>query len=137
MIRALPVLVDHDILGLEVAVDDPESGLPPALRRPAWRWRLLCPPQVPVLPDQPLQVLPRHILHGDESRALGLAQVEHPADVPVADLSGQLQLVREALDGLLVQGDLGPDKLEGDLLLDVACRRPCRPGPCRRGPAPR
>ena len=76
-------------------------------------------PSWPDLPDELLQVLARHELHGDEGRALGLAQVEHPADVAVADLPGELELVREALDGLLVQGDLGPQELEGDLLLDI------------------
>src|SRR5512143_2189669 len=76
-------------------------------------------PELAGLPDELLQVLSRYELHGDEGRALGLPQVEHPADVPVTDPAGQLQLVREALDGLTVQGDLGPQQFEGDLLLDV------------------
>jgi len=37
----------------------------------------------------------------------------------VADLPGDLEFVREALDGLVVQRDLGPQQFEGDFLLDV------------------
>ena len=70
-------------------------------------------------PDHALEVFAGDIFHGDEVGALGLADVEHPADIPVPDLPGQLELVRETLDRLSVRGDFGLDELEGDLLLDL------------------
>ncbi len=116
----VPVLVDHDVLRLEVPVDDPQTmGLGQSLAEllgdrdgPAYAERAR-------LADEPLQVLARNILHGDEGRALGPAQVEHPADVAVTDLPGEFQLVRETLDRLPIEGDLRLEELEGDLLLDV------------------
>ena len=97
----IAVLVDHDVLGLQVAMDDAQMmGLHQAFADLLGDRHGPARPELAGLPDEFLQILAGNELHGDEGRALGLAQVEHPADVPVADLAGELQLVREALDGL-------------------------------------
>jgi hypothetical protein len=44
-------------------------------------------------PEDALQVLARHVLHGDEMGAAVVAQVEHAADVTVRDLAGETELV--------------------------------------------
>jgi hypothetical protein len=44
------------------------------------------------------------------------SQIEHLADVLMTDLPGELELVREPLEGLFVQAGFGPDELQGDLL---------------------
>ncbi|OGD22074.1 MAG: hypothetical protein A2W03_05460 [Candidatus Aminicenantes bacterium RBG_16_63_16] len=43
-------------------------------------------------------------------------ELVHPADIPVGDPPGQLDLVPEPVDRRLVDGDLGVKDLEGDLL---------------------
>jgi hypothetical protein len=43
--------------------------------------------------DGVLQVLAREVFHHDELGRAVLAQVEHPADISVGDLPGQLELV--------------------------------------------
>ena len=73
----------------------------------------------PAFFDQPLQILPGYILHGDEERLALFMELVHPADVLVGDPAGELDLVPEALDRPLVPGDLGVEELEGDLLADL------------------
>ena len=70
--------------------------------------------------DEPLQVLAGHVFHRDVMEVILLAQVVHPADVPVGDLPGDLELVLETLDGLVVDADLRPDELQGQDLADLA-----------------
>jgi hypothetical protein len=50
---------------------------------------------------------------------LVFSQIVHPADIPVGDLAGQLELVPEAGDRLLIAGDIRSDDLDGDLFLDL------------------
>ena len=45
-------------------------------------------------------------------------ELVHAADIPVADLPGQFDLVPEAVDSRLVEGNLRMENLEGDLLAD-------------------
>ena len=73
----------------------------------------------PALLDQPLEILPRHVLHRDEQLFAVLVELVHPADVLVGDPAGQLDLVPEAVNRLLVDGDIGVEDLEGDLLADL------------------
>ena len=47
-----------------------------------------------------------------------LVELVHPADVLVGDPAGQLDLVPEPIDRLLVEGDIRMKDLEGDLLAD-------------------
>lgn len=54
------------------------------------------------LSDQPFQITSDNIFHCDEMCPLVFAEIEHLADILVADLSGKLQLVAESLDGLPV-----------------------------------
>ena len=115
----VPLFIHHDVLGLEVPVDDaqvvglgqPFADLLGDGDRSAGRQR-------PGLLDQPLEVLPRHILHRDEQLLAVLVELVHPADVLVGDPAGQLDLVPEAVNRLLVEGDIGVENLEGDLLAD-------------------
>ena len=62
-----------------------------------------------------LKVLSRHILHRNEQIFAVLVELVHPADVFVSDPSGQLDLVPEPVDGLLVEGDIRVKDFEGDL----------------------
>ncbi len=119
----VPLAVDHDVRGFEVAVDDAETmrfclpfaNLPGDMDRGA-------DSQLPAHPDHGLKVFARHVLHGDEMPAFGLSQVEHPADMAVGDFTGQPELIPEALDRLLVLGDLRLDELESDLIFDLGVK---------------
>ena len=112
---------DH-VRALEVAVDDPlgVGGVEPGrdLRDDREGLGRRDPPR----PRDPLRErLPREQLHGQEQdlgrrlarrpRAVE-AEVEDAADVRVRDLAGELDLAHEAVDGLRVLRDLGPDGLE-------------------------
>ena len=77
----------------------------------------------PGLLDQTLEVLAGDILHRDEELLSLLVELVHPADVLVADPPGQLDFVPEALDRLLVEGDIGVEELEGDLLAHLLIER--------------
>ena len=115
----VPLAVDHDVLGLEVAVDDADPvGLVQALGDLAADGDGLGLGQVARAADEALEVLAADELHGDEGRESLLADVEHAADVAVGDLAGELDLVPETLDRLRVRCDLGLEELEGDLFLD-------------------
>jgi hypothetical protein len=48
-----------------------------------------------------------------------LHQLVHPADVLMADLAGELQLVAEPVDRFLIRSDFGLDDLQGDLFLKL------------------
>ncbi len=115
-----PVVVDHDVLGLEVAVDDPDPvGFGQAFRHLAGDGRGPAGPDGPGPPDELLEVLALDVFHGQEVDQSGFAQVVEPADVAVGDLAGVLELVLEALDGRGVEPDLGLDDLEGHDLLQL------------------
>ena len=73
----------------------------------------------PGLFDQSLEVLPRHVLHRDEQLFSLLVELVHPADILVGDPAGQLDLVPEAVNGLLIDRDIRMEDLEGDLLADL------------------
>ena len=115
------VLVDHDVLRLEVAVDDAQPvGLGQPFGDLPGQADGLGLVEVARPADEALEVLAGDVLHGDVDGQPLLADVVHPADVPVGDLAGQLDLVSEALDDLEVRGDLGLEELEGDDLADLA-----------------
>ncbi len=113
-------LVDHDVLRLEVAVDDAVAvGLGQAFRDLARDRHGPAGRQLADLADEALEVLAVDVFHGDERRPVRPADVEHPADVPVDDRAGRLELVAEALDRLGVGGHFGPEELQGDLLVEL------------------
>jgi hypothetical protein len=115
-----PLPVDHDVLRLEVAVDDAEAvGFGQSLADLIGDINGLPRAEPPHHPDHALQVLAADVLHGDVMRALVFAEVVHPADVLVRDLPGRPELVAEPLDRLAVGGDLGVEELQGDLFVDL------------------
>jgi len=69
--------------------------------------------------DNALEVFPPPIFHGDKELFPLFAQVKHPADIGVANFAGDLDLIPEALDGPLLDRDLGPNQLEGHFLIDL------------------
>ena len=121
----VPVLVDEDVAGLQVPMDDSQPvGFFQALADlPGDRHRFPGR-QASHLPDQTPEVLPGDVFHGDKVRPRILHELVHLADVPVGDLPGQLELVVEPFDRLLVGGDLRPDELEGDFLIELLVENP-------------
>ena len=116
----LALLVDHDVLRLEIAVDDAQAvGLGQPVADLAGVGKGLRRGQVADLADEALEVLALDVFHGDVGDAGLFVEVEHPGDVPVDDLAGQLELGRKALDDRPVRGDFGPDELEADLLAEL------------------
>jgi len=59
------------------------------------------------------------VFHDDEVCSLVFSQVIHAADILVSDLAGKTEFVAEAVDGLLVAGNFGPEDLEGYFLVDL------------------
>ncbi len=114
----VPLLVDHDVAGLEVAVDDARVvGLAQAAADLLGDGHDRGDVEPPRTADEALEVLPGDVLERDVMEALVLAQVVHPADVAVGDPVGQLDLVDEALERPRVLGDVGTDELDGHFLV--------------------
>jgi hypothetical protein len=114
------VPVDHDVLRLEVAVDDADPvGFLEAFADLAGDAHGLAHGQGADAVNEALEVFPGHVLHGDEVGLALAAEVVHPADVPVRDRSGQPQLAAEAFDRPFVGRDLGVEQLEGQLFADL------------------
>ena len=65
------------------------------------------------------EVLSGNVLHGDEVIIVDLAQIVDVGDVLVIQLGGELGLVDEHVDEVLVLGGLGEDLLDGDTLLEA------------------
>ena len=117
----LVVAVDHDVLGLEVAVDHPQPVRFGQAAADAFgdRQQPLGGQASPAA--QYLGQLPAlDVLHGQVVGPVLLAQVEDPTDVAVGDLARQLDLVAEARQKALVGGPLRGDHLERHLLADLA-----------------
>ena len=108
---------DHDVLGLQIAVDDADlvGRLQPG--RDLFRDRQRLGHGQLSLPPQPVgEVLPFDKRHREVLDAVELAEIVDPDDVFVGDLAGQDELALEAaLDlagGLDVVEDLGADDFE-------------------------
>ena len=69
--------------------------------------------------DHLAQRLPRHVLHGDEVRALVLPELEHLHDVAVVHPRRETRLAEEQLDELLVLGEVVEDLLDDEDLLEA------------------
>ena len=114
----LPVLVDQDIGGLEVAMEDvlvvrgAEPGaelardLEPALLRKASH-----------APEQRRQVLAADVLHREERPPVHLADVVDAANVRVRDPSRDPELFVEQREPMRIRRELFGKELERDLLL--------------------
>jgi hypothetical protein len=120
--RAL--LVDEDVLGLDVAVDDAVvvGGAQGAgdLDRVGHR---LADRQAPVAPDAVLERLALHVLEDDVRRSIVLARVDDADDVGVVELRDRARLAPEALELVGVRRDLAVHELDRDLALEHRVER--------------
>src|SRR5918995_201985 len=112
------LLVDEDVLGLDVAVDDVAGvgGPQRAGDLDGVRDRLV-DRQPPHPPDALLQRLPLDVLEDDVGRAILLAGVDHADDVRVVELGDGAGLAAEALQLVGVRRDLAMHELHRDLAL--------------------
>src|SRR2546430_5570360 len=109
------LFVPHDVLRLQVAVDDAfavssfesAAGLEDDLHRLLWS-------KLFVRLQKAVQVLALDILHGDELDSSGFTQIENTNHVPLRNLAGENQLLLEALDDGRIAGQVGADDLECD-----------------------
>ena len=110
-------LVHHDVLRLEVAVDDAavvrggESGA--ELARGLQR---LVAGQPADAREQRGEIFAVHVFHRDERRAVYLADVEHAADVGMRNQAGDADLAVEALEQPRIARRLFGEELERDRL---------------------
>ena len=108
------LVIDQDVVGLEVAVDDPAGmrephagqNLADDLDRLGGREASL---------DQVLERGALDVLHRDPVAALVLAAVVDGDDVRVLKAGGGLRLAAETLDELLVGSEALVEELQGDL----------------------
>jgi hypothetical protein len=93
----VPVPVDHDVLGLEVAVQDPQVvGLGQPLTNLAGDAHGLGFGQVAGAADEAFQIFARHEFHGDVKGRPLLTQVVHPADVSMRNLARFTSLLKRS-----------------------------------------
>ena len=120
-----PGLVAHDVLRLQIAMDD--ACAVRGFQRPAgllhdldgfFRSKLAC-----FFMHQAAQVLTLDILHGDELHAVGLAQVVNPDHILVRDLRGQKQFLLEAVDDGLASCQIRPDHFQRHHAIQFAVAR--------------
>ena len=113
------VVVDDDVLGLDVAVDQAlgvrlgerlEHRVEHVEGRPRREQALLA--------HDVAQGLPGHVLHREEDVAVVLALVEHGDDVGVGQRRGRARLATEAGDEALVVGEVLAHHLQGDLAVE-------------------
>ena len=112
--------VEHDVRGLEVAVEDALL-----VRRVQARAELardldgLVDGETPDPLEQRREVLAVHVLHREEVAAFDLADVVDAADVRVRDLPREPDLGVEAREEALVRGDRLGQELQGDGLSEL------------------
>ena len=121
----VPLLVDHDVARLEVAVDDARVvGFAQAAADLLGDGHDRGDVEPPRTADEALEILPGDVLEGDVVETLVFAQMVHLADVAVGDAVGQLDLVDEALERPRVLGDVGADELDGHFLARLRVEGP-------------
>ena len=130
------LVVDDDVLGLDVAVDD----VPPMGE--AQRFQDLdgdrdhqFGAQRGVLEDDLFERAALEILHRDVVGAFRLSPIVDLHDVGVVEAGGAAGFTAEALDELLVVRVTAGEDLEGDLAVRAAGRWRGTHRPCRRCPA--
>ena len=127
LVRAGPALRDHDVLGLQVAVDHAarvrlrERG--EHLRDQVDDARL---GQRPLIARHQAQVLALHVLHRDVERAVlaGPPEVEHLDRVRVVEPARRLRFTLEAADQRRVLEQRRLEHLEADVLAEREVARP-------------
>jgi hypothetical protein len=77
----------------------------------------------PAFFEESLKVLPLDELHRDKPGVIGLADVEDPHHVPVGHLSGENDLLLEALQDIRVVSQVRPDDLEGHHAVELQISR--------------
>ena len=73
--------------------------------------------------EETLEVLALQVLHGDEFRAAGDAEVENADHVAVRDLPGKDEFLFEALQDFLVTGQFGAYYFQGDRTVEFPVMR--------------
>ena len=115
------VLVDHDVVGLQVAMDDVAAmGLGQAPADLCGEPHGLRGVQPPHFLDEAPEILAPDVFHGDVGDAAGFVQVEQPGHVLMDDLAGGLELVPEPLQCLAVVGQVVLDELQGDFFVELS-----------------
>ena len=110
----LPAAGDEDVGRLDVAVDDAgRCARRRARRRSGWPCPAPAPGRMGLPCDAVLQRLAFQALHDDEGLALVLADVVDGADVRMVQGGGGAGLALEALERLLIAGELRRQELEG------------------------
>ena len=111
--------VDHDVGGLEVAVEDAAVvGRGEAGAELAGDLQGLILGEPADAPQEAGEVFAVDVFHGDELLALEFADVEDAADVWMGDLAGEADLRAEAFEPFFVGGKEGGEELEGDGLVE-------------------
>ena len=110
---------DHDVVGLEIAVDhaDGVRGAEPIadLHEHRERARQIDPAARPLA-----EAAPRQQLHDDERRAVGqLDEVGDVDDVAMADAVDRLGFLEEAIDGVAPARVVGAQELQRDLSAEL------------------
>ena len=119
----------HDVLRLDVAVDDAARAPPRAPRRPAGDESISS--SLSGRRDQVAQRPALDELRGDEVRAVQLADVVDGDDVRVVERGDGAGLALEAANALGRATNSGGQDLERDLAARAASRARGRPRPCR------
>ena len=114
------VLIDHDVLRLQVAVNDTKPvGFGEAVTELATDADDLSRAERAAPPDEVLHILARHQFHRQVVHAVGSAEIEESTDIAVRDAPGALHLAREPLECFVVRNQFGQEGLERDLVLSA------------------
>ena len=120
-----PAVLDHDVLRLEVAMDDAElvRGFGPEGDLPEDRDRA-CLGQLSLELDDRPQVLARNVFHRDVGEVVAHSEVVDARHVRVLDLPVEIDLALEPEEELLVVGlPVGRQDLDGDDVVEIQILR--------------
>ena len=118
------VRVPHQVVGLDVAVDDaPRFGVDKARSRVPQDSERLAPVEAPFRGEVGLHGAPVHVLHGEVVLACLFTDVVDRDDVGVIELRRGARLLAEAIDERGVPCELGSEDLHRDLAVEAGLRR--------------
>ncbi len=112
-------LADHDVGGLDIAVDN--AALMREVKRPAGLQRidkLQRDRKVGAPRNQVFQAFAIHQFHGDEGNTALIAHVVHRNDVGMLQAAGGLRLAVKALEQIRIVGNAGRDGFQRDQAVD-------------------
>jgi hypothetical protein len=105
----------HDISRFQVAVNNAHTvGCSQAANRLLHDVHRLGRWQLSLAMQQVAQVIPFDELHGDELHAFGVAQVVNTDDIAIGNLTGEKDLLLEALQNVGITGQFGTDHFQRD-----------------------